>query len=210
MLGFIAAYIVVLLASVSSVAPGVQLADRILSPALVAGILAVTLAGSVLYQAAPRRRLAAAAWILCAVLVAFSSVRAGRAEQRTLASQTSILHTVWPQSDLIARIKALPQGTVIYSNLSGPLFFATQRTVIELPNQDLSRDRGVNTQYLAQMAVVRRELQRNHGVVAEFDGPLSKTLTAGRKWPTPGRLKRLLQLRFVAKEGHDALLAPPQ
>jgi hypothetical protein len=208
MLGFMAAYVVFLIASASTEAPGVQFSDRILSPALVAAIIAVALAGSVLYRAAPHRRIASAAWILCAVLVAWASIHSGRAEQRDLAAQPSTLHTVWPHSELIARIKALPPGTVIYSNLSGPLFFITGRQVIQLPNEQLSRDRGVNPQYLTQMGVIRRELQRNRGVVAELDGHLSRTLTAGRHWPTPGGLRRLLALRIVAKNGHDALLAP--
>ncbi len=208
MLAFMAAYVVVLIASVSAVAPGVQFADRILSPALVAGIIAIALVGSVLYQATPRRRLASAAWILCAVLVAWSSVHNGRAEQRKLARQTSTLRTLWPSSDLIARIRALPQGTPIYSNLSGPLYFVTKRPVIQLPNRHLSRDRGANLQYLAQMGVVRRELQRNGGVVAEFAGPLSWTLTPRGYWPTPAKVKRLLALQIVAKEGRDAVLTP--
>jgi len=208
MLVFIVAYVAFLLASVFAAAPGVQFADRILSPALVAGIIAVVLSATVLYEATPRRRVAAAGWVLCAVLVAWSSVQGGRAEQRKLASQTSTLHTLWRSSDLIARIRALPQGTVIYSNLPGALYVVTQRPVLQLPNQHLSRNRGANLQYLAQMRALRRELQRNHGVVAEFAGPLSRTLTPRGYWPTPAVVERLLLLRVVAKEGRDAVLAP--
>ena len=204
--GYIPVYAVFLLASVSSAAAGVHFNDRILSPALVAAIMAIPLIGRALSVAVRWRWVAFAAWGLAAILVTANSARLTRAEVRGVTAEPAPFQVAWQSSPLIARIRELPGGTVIYSNVAGALLATTNRVVYQLPDPMLPRRTGPNPEYAAEMRELRRHLRQTGGVVAEFTGNLSHGLTRPGYWARPDGVRRSLRLLVMAQVGGDALL----
>jgi hypothetical protein len=105
-------------------------------------------------------------------------------------------------------VEALPAGTVVYSNLPGPLWMVTGRHVLGLPDPRLPAGAGANPGYSGQLRVTRGDLAHNHGVVVDLTGELSRYLAARGKWPPPAQLAPRLGLVAPKGAGGDAILRP--
>ena len=209
MFGFLPVYAAFLVVSVSSAAPGVHFNNRILSPALIPIIIAVTLTCWVLYRATPYRWLAFAVWGIAALVATGNSARIARLDARSMVAAPAPFTARWASSPLVNQVRNLPRGTTIYSNLSGQLFVTTGRDVYQLPDPQLPAGAGPNPGYTTQLSDLRRELQHRDVMIAEFAGRLSRHMARRGRWPTPQYLCRALGLRIVAQHGRDGLLVEP-
>jgi hypothetical protein len=204
---FVVVYAVFLWVSVAVAARGVHFTGRILSPLMLGLILAVVMAGQVSWSALPARYAVPALLGLAAVV---GVVHAGRLERDAVrvAGAHQPFYVRWRSSPLISQVEALPAGTVVYSNLPGPLWLVTGRHVLGLPDPRLPAGAGANPDYAAQLRVTRGDLARNHGVVVDLTGKLSRYLAARGKWPPPAQLAPRLGLAVPRGAGGDAILRP--
>jgi hypothetical protein len=204
---FVVVYLVFVWVSVAVAAKGVHFNDRILSPLMLGLILAVMMAGQVSWSASPARFAVPALLGLAAVV---GVVHAGRLERDVVRVSGSHqpFYVRWRSSPLISQVEALPPATVVYSNLAGPLWEVTGRHVLGLPDPRLPAGGGANPHYTAQLRSTRRELARNHGVVVDITGKLSRYLTARGHWPPPAELAPQLGLAVPKGAGGDAILRP--
>ena len=111
---------------------------------------------------------------------------------------------------MISQVEALAPGTIVYSNLPGPLWEVTGRHVLALPDPRLPGGAGANPNYAAQLRDTRGDLAHNHGVVVDLTGKLSRYLAARGHWPPPAQLAPHLGLAAPQGAGGDAILRPDQ
>jgi hypothetical protein len=206
---FVVVYAAFLWASVALLAGGVHFTGRILSPLLLGLILAAVLAGQVSWSASPARYAVPALLGLAAVVVV---MHAGRLERDAVSAARSYrepFYVRWRSSSLISQVEALPRGTVVYSNLPGPLWQVTGRHVLALPDPRLAGGAGANPSYASQLRDTRGDLAHNHGVVVDLTGSLSRYLAARGHWPPPAQLAPRLGLATPQGAGGDAILRSP-
>jgi hypothetical protein len=205
---FIVVYAVFLWVSVAVAARGVHLTDRILSPLMLGLILAASMASQVSWSGSPARYAVPALLGLAAVAVVVHAGSLERDAVRAARSYREPFYVRWRSSPLISQVEALPPGTVVYSNLPGPLWEVTGRHVLALPDPRLPAGAGANRDYAAQLRDTRGDLAHNHGVVVDLTGSLSKYLAARGHWPPPAQLAPRLGLAAPRGVGGDAMLRP--
>ncbi|HEV8452340.1 MAG TPA: hypothetical protein VGQ45_12980 [Gaiellales bacterium] len=203
---FLVVYAVFLWVSVAVAARGVHLTGRILSPLMLGMILVVMMAGQVSWSASPARYAVPALLGLAAVVVVVHAGGLERDAVRAARVHREPFYVRWRSSPLISQVEALPPGTVVYSNLPGPLWEVTGRHVLALPDPRLPAGAGPNPDYAAQLRDTRGDLARNHGVVVDLTGSLSRYLAARGHWPPPVELAPRLGLAAPRRAGGDAML----
>jgi len=203
---FLVVYAVFLWVSVAVAARGVHLTGRILSPLMLGMILVVMMAGQVSWSASPARYAVPALLGLAAVVVVVHAGGLERDAVRAARAHREPFYVRWRSSPLISQVEALPPGTVVYSNLPGPLWEVTGRHVLALPDPRLPAGAGPNPDYAAQLRDTRGDLARNHGVVVDLTGSLSRYLAARGHWPPPVELAPRLGLAAPRRAGGDAML----
>jgi hypothetical protein len=111
-------------------------------------------------QPVPGMALAGAVGVVLLAFVVGTIDRASDLHGRRLGFESSS----WRSSPTLARVKALTQGTVVYSNAPDAVYVLSGRSVRSLPpRRDPLGDRA-NPDYAAALA----RLRRSQGVVAEF------------------------------------------
>ena len=203
---FLVVYAVFLWVSVAVAARGVHLTGRILSPLMLGMILVVMMAGQVSWSASPAPYAVPALRGQAAVVVGVHAGGLERDAVRAARAHREPFYVRWRSSPLISQVEALPPGTVVYSNLPGPLWEVTGRHVLALPDPRLPAGAGPNPDYAAQLRDTRGDLARNHGVVVDLTGSLSKYLAARGHWPPPVELAPRLGLAAPRRAGGDAML----
>jgi hypothetical protein len=203
---FVVVYAVFLWVSVAVAARGVHLTGRILSPLMLGMILALLMAGQVAWSASPARYAVPALLGVAAVVVVVHAGGLERDAVRAAGSYRAPFYVRWRSSPLISQVEALAPGTVVYSNLPGPLWEVTGRHVLALPDPRLPGGVGANPGYAAQLRYTRGALAHNHGVVVDLTGSLSKYLAARGHWPPPAQLAPRLGLAAPRDAGGDAML----
>ena len=203
---FVVVYAAFLLVSVAVTATGVHFTGRILSPLLLGLILAAAMACQVSWSASPARYAVPALLGLAALVVVVHAGGLERDAVRAARSYREPYYVRWLSSPLIARVEALPPGTVVYSDLPGPLWEVTGRHVLALPDPRLPGGAGANPNYTVQLRDTRGDLAHNHGVVVDLTGSLSRYLAARGHWPPPAQLAPRLGLVAPHGAGGDAIL----
>jgi hypothetical protein len=97
-------------------------------------------------------------------------------------------------------VKALPEGTLIYTNLPEVLYLHTGRTPRSIPRLRFLMTGQPNRELSSQLAAVNRELQMQCGVVVYFRArPEQKSI------PSEQQLRAQLSVRPVA-DAADGLI----
>jgi len=75
----------------------------------------------------------------------------------------------WKDSDTVKFLKTLPSQTVVHSNAADACYLFTKREVSRLPAKYDSTSGRDNTDFGAQMEVLRDDLNNNHALIIYFD-----------------------------------------
>jgi hypothetical protein len=105
----------------------------------------------------------------------------------------------WHETELIALIDSLPQGTPIYSNAPDAITVLTERPAYMLPAKGTSEIDPNNPLYTSEFATMSRTLERKAGVIAYFNQITWRNLLSGSE------LETLLPLRVVLRSDEGSI-----
>lgn len=184
----IAFYAALLAVSISLFDATTPLDLRILSPVLVSGVV---LLGCAVARRETRGRLAGGWTVLAAYLVVMWGVRTAVFARRWGAESLYYASREWRASPLLARLRALPPGTPIYTNLPEAVYLLAGRESNVVPMRYSHLSRRANPRYRMDVAALAA---RGTGYVAIFSG-------IDRPYLAPeAELVRSMPLELVARE----------
>jgi hypothetical protein len=166
---FVAAYGVFLLIAISFFDAPTQLDDRILAPPL-AWALIGGISGAHRLAADPRRGrwarplvVIAGMWFAVAQLLHALPwlIEVHRNGQGYAAAS-------WQASEIVARVRALPPPTRIFSNGDDAIYLLTGRLAERIPERVFPTTTAPNDRYEAELTDLRKQLSESHGVVVYF------------------------------------------
>jgi hypothetical protein len=166
---FVGVYAAFLVLSLSFFDANTPLDDRILLPAFVAAlVVGLDLCG----EAVASRRRAAVVIVLGALLVVTTGqlVASARMAARGFDRGWGFSSRAWQESPTLARVGALPAGTVAYSNAPEIVYLHTGQAPRALPRRTRLVTRQPNEAFDRELAEVGRDLRERCGVVAYFRG----------------------------------------
>jgi len=168
-LAFVVGYGLVLLISISFFQADISLEDRILSPLFAWVLIGTVCRAHRQMPASPPgswRRIvpiALAVWFAVAQLLhLYTWLRATHGDAPGYASGA------WQHSEIVARVRALPPLTRIFSNGDDAIYILTGRAAERIPEQASNATRQPNRRYEAELARMHEQLSRNAGVIVYF------------------------------------------
>jgi hypothetical protein len=198
---FFLIYPLVLVASMTFFDASTSFDARLLAPEYVVGLVLVCAFGAGLW----RRSVGGGAserWATLA-LVGFAGLHLAGAGQWLLTAQRDGLGYSgrhWQASPVLARVQALPQDTLVYTNVVGAVYCVTGRAPNDLPLQADPLSGLADPQYQQKLAGVRAQLDAREAVVV-----LLTTADGTDRYPAPDELARSLDLQLVAAEPDGAI-----
>lgn len=200
---FLLSYLAGNLAARIFIGPSLLLHERAMSPALVAllviGLSTISFVHSSLGKNDARVRYALLALMLVAILfnfrVALGWVVRTRDNGLEYASKT------WQASPILARVRELAPGTVIYSNGSDAIYFLAARAAIRLPNKVDKMNLIANQAYLEQLQKIGARMTEGRTVIVLID-------RYPDRWYQPSEqdLLAVLPLRVISREADGVIL----
>lgn len=166
---FAVAYVGLLVVSISFVDFYTPLDSRILSPLYPIGLV-FTLAGvrrllAMMPDAVSFRR----AVMTCALLLcALQMVRGADLLVTSYRDGLGFARRSWQQSKLLARVRALPPDTVIYSNAADVIAMLTGRRALGLPAAHDPTSGNANPSFVQERQQMREHLRASRGVLVYF------------------------------------------
>jgi len=165
----VTSYVIFLAAYNSFANPAVDLGPRVALPVYVFGMILV-FSFVEMKSAVGKRR--AFSW--CFILLSFVLFSANL---RPVAYWVLYRHRegegftsrAWRDSETVRFVKALPSQFTIYSNASDACYLFTKREALRLPAKYDPTGTRVNTDFVAQMAALRDDLNNNPALVIYFD-----------------------------------------
>jgi Dolichyl-phosphate-mannose-protein mannosyltransferase len=168
-LTFIIAYGLFVLVAISFFDALIPLDDRILSPILAWALIGGVCGAHRLVTDSQRRLgarlliIIAGMWFAVAQLLrvvpwVFEVHRNGQ----------GYASAVWQQSEILARVRALPPATRIFSNGDDAIYLLTGRLAERLPERASLATTEVNGRYEADLSRLRTQLIESHGVIVYF------------------------------------------
>jgi hypothetical protein len=198
---FIGTYTAFLAMSISFFDANTPLDDRILLPVFTAGLMIVLHVSDCVWLAVRRKpAFTMAAATLTVVFVLAHGSRSLDVMAVSYAEGWGFTSTDWKESPTVARVKTLPEGTLIYTNLPEVLYLHTGRTPRSIPRQRYLMTGQPNREFSSQLAAVNRELRTQCGVVVYF-----RTRPEQKSIPGEQQLRARLSVRPVA-EAADGLI----
>jgi hypothetical protein len=166
---FVIIYIFFIIFSISFIDANTPIDERILSPVFVGGwIVILYLAGRFLVlKEVPR--FAKLLAILALGLISFSYLLQGvewLSENQSTGFGYSGLK--WEQSETLNQVMNLSPGLLVYTNRPEPIYLASSRPVMQLPNSQNSATQQGNPQYRLELEQVREQLEQAGGIVVYF------------------------------------------
>jgi len=101
----------------------------------------------------------------------------------------------WMASEVIDQVRALPDGTAVYTNQPEAVWFHTGRAALRIPEERALLTGEANAAYEAELVTMAETLRRA-GVLVYFTAAPSRTVFL----PTPAELERALPLQRVAED----------
>lgn len=168
---------------------------RILSPAYISGlILIICLVDKFLYSAKETSIFKMVSILL--VLIITGAYLFHEIKLATYIHDNGIGYSskFWRQSEIIQKVKALPPGTLIYTNGTDAIYILAGKPATKLPAKVHPGPREINENYLSEITKMKQELKENNGVVVYL-----YSITWRWYLPTEEELKKLLPLHLVTK-----------
>jgi len=207
LLGFAAAYLLVIAAAKSFFDNAIPMDDRILSPLYVPGVIGAALALDRAVSLFGRR------WVLAGpavfLLVTAGAMNLGRAAPclRTMRRQGREYTGVsWRRSSVAAWLSSVDASAPVYSNLDSAVRFLRRGFSAGLPAKADIRSGSPNPLYRRDMERFRGRLAATNGVVIYF----LETGIPETYLPGASELVRELGLREVARGDGWVALGPPE
>ncbi|HET6890796.1 MAG TPA: hypothetical protein VFH31_06815 [Pyrinomonadaceae bacterium] len=165
----VATYVIFLAAYNSFANPAVDLGPRVALPVYVFGMILVF--SLVEWESAVGRRRALFWCVILSSFVLFST------NVRPAAYWVLYRHRegegftgrAWRDSETVKFVKALPSQMAVSSNAVDACYLFTKREALRLPAKYDPTGARVNTDFAAQMAALRKDLDNNHTLVIYFD-----------------------------------------
>jgi hypothetical protein len=190
---FIVAYSVFLLVSKCFFDAATPLDYRLLSPVFVAALTVAALLLPRLASAAPGVRLIPSALCLLAIVAVYLFSAADFLDKSHREGQ-GYAARAWRDSPLVARLKALPGGLLVFSNDPDAIDYLTGRPAVWLPNKIDTLTRRPNDGYEPELAEMGEQLKKRAAVIVYFSA-IGHTFV-----PTQQELLDRFSLRAVAQE----------
>ncbi len=200
---FLPTYLLFLLFSISFLDAATPLDGRILSPIYVASLLLGMWLLAELHPLMRRWRVmqvAVAGLLLLFLMVALG--RSGRWVYTAYERGLGFSSAAWQQAEIITHIRALPQGTLIFSNSPDAVYLLTNRLAQPLPRKVEATTQMANEHYAADLAAMGDRLRLEDGVVVYF-------LQVGQRAAVPGpqELVQSLLLHPVVETAEGTIYA---
>jgi hypothetical protein len=109
---------------------------------------------------------------------------------------------MWRQSPAIAAAKALPAGSLVYTNAPDALYLLAHRAASTVPQRQNSVSLRINRSFDDDLRAVAGELRVHHGSVVYLYLPFRQFV------PAPVTLRRVMGLRTVLSVRDGLVLAP--
>jgi 4-amino-4-deoxy-L-arabinose transferase-like glycosyltransferase len=166
---FIIIYAICAVLSISFIDAEVKLDDRILAPIFIlAVVISYSLLGSAWRSKAVSSRTNIFLFATLAMFILIYLVSGTIWISRTCKEGQGYISKTWEDSQLIALVDTLPEGTTIYSNEPYAIYIITGRPASSIPSRIDARALRDNDQYLSELAAMREQLLRNSGYVIYF------------------------------------------
>jgi 4-amino-4-deoxy-L-arabinose transferase-like glycosyltransferase len=195
LLVFLLVYLASLLVSISFFDAGTQPAWRILAPVFVAGLV-VTLCGALrLLRTRPSAALAILLGVLTlAVAGSYTRTTAAWVGVRSREGGEGYGLRRWQESELMARVKALPEDVEIYTNAADAVYILAGRFPAKVPARTIADTRRPNPNYRERLEAMGIAMRERHALVVWFDW-------ISWRWylPSMTQLARQLPIRRIAK-----------
>jgi hypothetical protein len=174
---FVGTYGAFLVTSISLLDANTPLDDRILLPALAAGLVVGLFAMDAIWPAARQRRSAMVG--LTAALILFTAGHAVKAA--TLATTGyergwGFSSRAWRESPTIAAARALPAGRDVYSNAPEILYLHTGQRARNIPRARFLMNQQMNPAFAAELDAVGRDMQARCGAMVYFRSLTQKAM----------------------------------
>ncbi len=164
---YVFGYLSAVVASMSLFDASTKFQPRILSPFYVSFLILLVGLGNWLWQRAKLIRIAVI------VLAVFSLVLSGVGFSRTFLelqkSGQGYASWKWRDSPIMATLKKLPQGTIIYTNSPPAVYLVTGRPSRVLPTPVDAVTLETRSNYEAQLTGMRQDVLQGRAVLAIFD-----------------------------------------
>lgn len=195
LLVFLLVYMASLLVSISFFDAGTQPTWRILAPVFVAGLV-LTLCGALrLLRARPSAALAILLGFLAlAVAASYTRTTAEWVRVRALEGGEGYGLRRWQESELIARVKGLPEDVAVYTNAPDAVYMLAGRFSANVPARVIAGTRRPNPDYAERLEAMEIAVRENHALLVWFDW-------ISWRWylPSMTQLARQLPIRRSAK-----------
>lgn len=183
--------------------PSITLHDRALSPVFVVGLVVFICAAAFVFsQTHPASKWLRVGVAVVALAVLFYNGNAARSYvERSHVQGLGYNSRDWQDSPIIARVRALPDDVLIYSNGSDAVYFMTGHKAFRLPDKVDKMNQVVNQTYLDDMAQVGKKLVDGHTMIVYIDRYPDRWFQ-----PNEDDLRSVLPLRVVARESDGVIL----
>jgi len=140
--------------------------NRILSPFHVLGIVLVFSLGARFLKIRFSIMQTSVVFALCAALVIYYVVGGVAALEESREYGLGLSAKRWQTSPEVERLKSLSEEVVIYTNRPHAVYLLTGRSSRLIPEKSSG---GASEQYLAEVAVLKEQLERQEAVVIQFE-----------------------------------------
>ena len=166
---FVPVYIAALIASLTFYDASSPLDDRLLTPVFVAGLIVSLYVADRLVSS---YRAKSVEVVTAAVVLALSVLYVAQAKDwvgRTHAEGNGYTSPAWRNSETIALLRSMPEGTPILTNERGAIYLLTGRPTVTLPFKVVSQSLLPNPTYEQEMTAIKQRLLDGNGVVVIFN-----------------------------------------
>jgi 4-amino-4-deoxy-L-arabinose transferase-like glycosyltransferase len=197
---FMGAYLVCLVLSISFLDAATFFDSRILSPIYVAALILIVCLSNDALCLWRSQRLKISLAVICVTLGALFAFDGVTTVARNHDDGQGFVSGRWRQSAVIAQLKALPAGTIIFSNEPEAIYILTDRPAVLIPGKANPVTLQSNQAFSSDLMKMKQQLEDGHGVLAYF-----KPFTYRWYMPSASELEQQLPLVLIVQDTNGSL-----